>query len=323
MKQLLVRAIVCSCWMGVVVLGSPAYGRTSVEEPLGEKFNVPNLLVNQQARVVFYRLDSDKKPGAISVYIDGAYQSSLQRGAFTELCLAPGKIEVGARMTENGQTVPEAYDLVNTLTLQPGKEVFVHVFEEINGQALMMTEIPEKALPKLVKTREQQHTISRVAKAQVCQDAPRAEPKPESKSKAISPLTSVTLGADALFPFAKSDVDAIAPRGRRILDHLVDRIRSEFGAGKAVNIHITGHADSFGTDQGNLRLSKARAEAIKAYFVSSGLLAQSISTDGRGDNEPVIKTCAKALTAANVACNKPNRRVVVEVNSKQPIKAND
>lgn len=318
MKQLLVRAMVHGCWVGVVLFGSAAYAQQpSVSEPLGEKFKVPNLLVKQQSRVVFYRLATDKQPGAISLYIDGAYQASLQRGAFTELCLPPGKIEVGARMTENGQTVRDGYDVANSLTLGAGKEVFVHVFEEVNGQGLMMAERPEKALPDLVKTRAQQHTISRVAKAQVCQDAPKAAAKP------ASPLTSVTLGADALFPFGKSDVDTIAPKGRRILDHLIDRIKSEFGAGKAVNIHITGHADSFGTDQGNLRLSKARAEAIKAYFVAGGLLPQSISTDGRGDKEPVIKTCAKALTAANVACNKPNRRVVVEVGPKQASKAND
>jgi OOP family OmpA-OmpF porin len=318
MKQLLVRAMVHGCWVGVVLLGSAAYAQQpSVSEPLGEKFKVPHLLVKQQSRVVFYRLATDKKPGAISLYIDGAYQASLQRGAFTELCLPPGKIEVGARMTENGQTVRDGYDVANSLTLDPGKEVFVHVFEEVNGQALMMAERPEKALPDLVKTRAQQHTISRVAKAQVCQDAPKAAAKPASR------LTSVTLGADALFPFGKSDVDTIAPKGRRILDHLIDRIKSEFGAGKAVNIHITGHADSFGTDQGNLRLSKARAEAIKAYFVAGGLLPNSITTDGRGDKDPVIKTCAKALTAANVACNKPNRRVVVEVGPKQASKVND
>jgi OOP family OmpA-OmpF porin len=317
MKQLLVRAIVNGCWVGVVLFGSVAYGQPGVSEPLGEKFKVPNLLIKQQTRVVFYRLATDKQPGAISLYIDGAYQASLQRGAFTELCLPPGKIEVGARMTANGQTVRDGYDLANSLTLDPGKEVFVHVFEEVNGQALMMAERPEKALHDLVKTRAQQHTISRVVKAQVCQDAPKAVAKP------VSPLTSVTLGADALFPFGRSDVDTIAPKGRRISDHLIDRIKSEFGSGKAVNIHITGHADSFGTDQGNMRLSKARAEAIKSYFVAGGLLPQSITIDGRGDKDLVIKTCAKALTAANVTCNKPNRRVVIEVGPKQASKAND
>jgi outer membrane protein OmpA-like peptidoglycan-associated protein len=131
------------------------------------------------------------------------------------------------------------------------------------------------------------------------------------------------LNADALFPFGRSSIDTIAPKGRRILDHLIDRIKSEFGAGKTVAIHITGHADSFGSDQGNLRLSKERAAAIKSYFVAGGLLSDSITTDGRGDKELVVKSCAKALTAANVACNKPNRRVVVDVGRKQATQTND
>ena len=311
MKQLLVRAMVHGCWVGVVLFGSAAYAQQpSVSEPLGEKFKVPNLLVKQQSRVVFYRLATDKQPGAISLYIDGAYQASLQRGAFTELCLPPGKIEVGARMTENGQTVRDGYDVANSLTLGAGKEVFVHVFEEVNGQALMMAERPEKALPDLVKTRAQQHTISRVAKAQVCQDAPKAAAKP------ASPLTSVTLGADALFPFGKSDVDTIAPKGRRILDHLIDRIKSEFGAGTQVEIRIVGHADKFGSEAKNLRISQERAQSVKSYLVKSGLIEKNIFTEGRGDKEPVVTRCGDQFNKVNRACTRPNRRIELEMRTK-------
>jgi OOP family OmpA-OmpF porin len=62
-----------------------------------------------------------------------------------------------------------------------------------------------------------------------------------------------------------------------------------------------------------MRLSKERAAAIKAYFVKGGLSASSIKTDGRGDKGRVITTCGTKLTSENVACNKPNRRVVVTV----------
>lgn len=315
MKNSLQRAASYVCCLGFVVLSLGAHAQ-SITAPLGETFKVPNLLVKHQSRLVFYRLATDKQPGAVSLYIDGAYLASLQRGAYTELCLPPSKIEIGVRMTENGRSVRDAFDVLNTLSLDPGKEVFVQVMEELNGRALMVTVRPEKALPELVKTREQRHTLSRVANAQACQDAPKP-------TKVAAPLSSTTLSADALFPFGKSSIDTIAPKGRRILDHLIDRIKSEFGAGKTVAIHITGHADSFGSDQGNLRLSKERAAAIKSYFVAGGLLSDSITTDGRGDKELVVKSCAKALTAANVACNKPNRRVVVDVGRKQATQTND
>jgi OOP family OmpA-OmpF porin len=266
-----------------------------------------------------YRQATEKNLGAVSVYINGDYQASLQRGAFTELCVPPLKVEVSARMTENGQVVRDDYDVTNSLTLEGGKEVFVRVFEDANGRALMMQMRPEQALPELVKTRAQIHTISRVSQAVPCQDLPKA-----TGVKAPTKVArSITLGADALFPFGKSDVELIPPKGRRILDHLIDRIKSEFGSGKTVTIHITGHADSFGTDAGNLKLSKQRAAAIKTYFVQGGLLADSISADGRGDKDLVVTSCGKALTAANVACNKPNRRVVIEVSQKQVAPANN
>jgi OOP family OmpA-OmpF porin len=277
------------------------------------------LLAKHQTRVVVYRQATEKNPGAVSVYINGDYQASLQRGAFTELCVPPLKVEVSARMTENGQVVRNDYDVTNSLTLEGGKEVFVRVFEDTNGRALMMQMRPEQALPELVKTRAQIHTISRVSQAMPCQDLP----KPTAVKASTKVGRSITLGADALFPFGKSDVELIPPKGRRILDHLIDRIKSEFGSGKTVTIHITGHADSFGSDAGNLKLSKQRAAAIKTYFVHGGLLADSISADGRGDKDLVVTNCGKALTAANVACNKPNRRVVIEVTQKQVAPANN
>jgi OOP family OmpA-OmpF porin len=300
--------------------GAQAQSNADVTAPLGGAFKVPHLLVKQQTRLVFYRLAGEKQPGAVSVYINGDYQASLQRGAFTELCLPPVKVEVSARMTENGQVVRDDPDVSNSLTLEGGKEMFVRVLEDTNGRAVLMQISAEKALPDLVKTRAQQHTVSRVSQAVVCQDLPKSEtPTPALKKAA----RSITLGADALFPFGKSDVESIPPKGRRILDHLVDRIKSEFGAGKTVSIHITGHADRFGTDAGNLKLSKQRAAAIKAYFVQSGLMADGITTDGKGDKEPVITSCGKTLATANVVCNKPNRRVVIEVSQKQVASANN
>lgn len=299
--------------------GANAQPSQDIAVSLGDAFKVPNLLAKHQTRVVLYRQAVEKSAGAVSVYINGDYQASLQRGAYTELCLPPTKVEVSARMTENGQHVRNEYDVTNSLTLEGGKEVFVRVFEDSNGRALMMQMRPEQALPDLVKTRTQIHTISRVSQAMPCQDLP----KPAVAKTATKAARSITLGADALFPFGKSEVELIPPKGRRILDHLIDRIKSEFGSGKAVTIHITGHADSFGTDTGNLKLSKQRAAAIKAYFVQGGLLAESITTDGRGDKDRVITSCGKSLTDVNVACNKPNRRVVIEVSQKQVATANN
>lgn len=287
-----------------------------VAAPLGVSYKVPNLLVKEQSRLVFYRQASDTGVGVTSVYINGVYQASLQRGAFTEVCLLPATIEVGARMVSNGTMTSEAMDVVNSLVLKGGDDLFVRVSEQPNGRAMFVAVRAAQALPELVSLREQQHTLSRVPNAAACQDAPKLVAHSAVKAlpkETTTKVQTITLEADALFAFGKSDVDAIPPKGHRILDHLVDRIKTEFGRGDRVRIQIVGYADSFGSDATNMRLSVERAAAIKAYFVKSGLSANTIKTDGRGDKARVVTTCGTKPTPENVACNKPNRRVAVTV----------
>lgn len=314
MKVLINRKLLSLIIFISFVFGAQAQQVHDVTAPLGTEFKVPNLLVKQQSRIVFYRLATDKSPGAATVYIDGVYQASLQRGAYSQVCLPPSKVEVSARMTENGQTVRDELDVKNTLVLEGGKDVFVQVFEEANGHALMMSVRPDKALPELVKTREQLHTLSRVPKAVACQDADKPAAKPKKPK-------TITLGADALFPIGKSDISTISPRGRKMLDTLVADIKKEFGTDGSARLHIVGHADKYGNPVSNLALSKDRAESIKTYLAEGGIPRRSMTTDGRGDKEPVVTTCGKAPTKENIACNKPNRRVVIEVTVTKPVEA--
>lgn len=307
-KEILVGWLLATCLGGWVYAQQP-----NVADPLGDPFKVPHLLVKQQSRVVLYRLPNDATAAAATLYINGAYQASVQRGAYTEVCLPPSKVEVSARMVRNGQQLRDDFDVVNALQLQGGQDTFVRVSEQANGRALLQIVKPELALPELVKTRAQLHTLSRVPNAAKCQD----EPVSDANKALPVKMRSMTLGADALFGFGKSDVASIPPNGRRILDHLIDRIKTEFGTSDRVRIHISGHADSFGSDEANMRLSKERAAAIKSYFAQGGLPAANMTTDGRADKEPVV-TCGKKLTTANVACNKPNRRVVVTVKVLKP-----
>ncbi len=304
-----------ACWLAFATVTYAQQATPGVTAPLGAGFKVPHLLVKDQSRLVFYRSATPAGAGVASVYINGVYQASLQSGAYTEVCLPPSTVEVGARMVTNGTQSRDEMDVVNSLMLKGGDDLFVRVSEPTAGRAMFVTVRPEQALPELVQLRAQQHTFSRVPNATACQDAPKlAIPPSKAPAKESSmKVQTITLEADALFDFGKSDVGSIPPKGQRILGHLVDRIKSEFGRGDRVRIQIVGFADSFGSDATNMRLSKERAAAIKAYFVQGGLSASSIKTDGRGDNGRVITTCGTKLTPENVACNKPNRRVVVTV----------
>ncbi|MEO8794572.1 MAG: OmpA family protein [Daejeonella sp.] len=53
------------------------------------------------------------------------------------------------------------------------------------------------------------------------------------------------------------------------------------------NILIIGHTDNTGSDAYNERLSNRRAEAVKAYTVSQGISTGRLTTQGRGEAEPI------------------------------------
>lgn len=56
---------------------------------------------------------------------------------------------------------------------------------------------------------------------------------------------------------------------------------------KNFSLKLAGHTDSKGSDAFNLRLSKDRAEAVKAYLVSQGANASRIEAIGYGETQPI------------------------------------
>ena len=52
-------------------------------------------------------------------------------------------------------------------------------------------------------------------------------------------------------------------------------------------LKITGYTDNAGSPSYNLRLSKKRAEAVKAFLVRNGISAERILTEGKGEANPV------------------------------------
>ena len=52
-------------------------------------------------------------------------------------------------------------------------------------------------------------------------------------------------------------------------------------------VEVSGHTDNVGNRLGNMRLSKRRAEAVKAYMVLKGIAADRIKTAGYGPDKPV------------------------------------
>ena len=144
--------------------------------------------------------------------------------------------------------------------------------------------------------------------------APAAAPAPAAaaaKPAAAAPKPAaqkVTLAADALFDFNKADLRA---EGKAKLDKLATDIKGI----KLEVIIAVGHADRFGTDAYNQKLSEKRAEAVKAYLVSKGVEPNRVYTEGKGKKQPVTKAdqCKGPKSKKVVDCLQPDRRVEIEV----------
>jgi OOP family OmpA-OmpF porin len=135
---------------------------------------------------------------------------------------------------------------------------------------------------------------------------PEAKPKPEPKP-VVLPIT-ITVEADALFDFDRSNVRSDA---RAKLDKLVDDLQGV----NYEEILVVGHADRIGTLKYNQRLSERRANAVKNYLVGKGLPADKIKTDARGELEPETtpEQCEGQRKSKLIACLQPDRRAEVTV----------
>ena len=71
---------------------------------------------------------------------------------------------------------------------------------------------------------------------------------------------------------------------------------------KNFSLKLAGHTDNTGSDQLNMRLSKDRAESVKAYLVSQGANASRVEAIGFGEGQPIA-------TNATPEGRQQNRRV--------------
>lgn len=76
---------------------------------------------------------------------------------------------------------------------------------------------------------------------------------------------------------------ALTPSGMAILDQMSEALKRLNG----IKVEVIGHTDNAGSRAGNLSLSQARAEAVKAYVTARGIKGESIAVSGEGPDRPV------------------------------------
>lgn len=80
---------------------------------------------------------------------------------------------------------------------------------------------------------------------------------------------------------------------------LLDEMAAAMGKLRGRKFEVIGHTDAMGARAGNVSLSLARAQAVKAYLVGKGLPADSLATSGMGPDQPVASNATDEGRARN------------------------
>ncbi|NID16512.1 OmpA family protein [Luteibacter yeojuensis] len=131
--------------------------------------------------------------------------------------------------------------------------------------------------------------------------------KPAAAAVAEDMPQRITLAADALFAFDKSE---LTTEGKQAVTDLGAKLRAHMA--QIQGIRVTGYTDRLGSHAYNQPLSERRARAVMDALVTDGVPRTKILAEGLGERDPV-KDCPNGAREELVACLAPNRRVEVRV----------
>jgi outer membrane protein OmpA-like peptidoglycan-associated protein len=100
---------------------------------------------------------------------------------------------------------------------------------------------------------------------------------------------------NVLFEFDKS---RITPEAEKEIKALVEKVKKKHN-NNFEKIRIEGHTDSEGSDWYNMRLSSARAKAVRDVFVKYGIPAEKVENKGYGSMRPLVPNHNKESKAKN------------------------
>jgi len=116
---------------------------------------------------------------------------------------------------------------------------------------------------------------------------------PDTKPESVVPEKgSVLILPEITFTFASAN---LTNRAKLKLDELADALIKDH----SIKLEIRGFTDSIGRASSNIRLSKKRADSVREYLSSKGVLYKQMKTAGYGEANPIASNSTKEGRAKN------------------------
>ncbi len=287
--------------LGAASFESVAQMQPDPSQIFGATYSPVAPVSDRQAQVVYYRTTAvGQQKGAAHVYVDSEFHTGLLPGGYSTFCVVPGSRTLGAYLNDAPSYKGKNVDLYST-NLEGGKTYFLRVQESGNGTPQAVTR--EEAERELVGSRAQVQALSRASEVLMCNNLPKPAVQPAQ-------FKDYALAGDVLFAFGKSGHQDISHRGRIAIRELITQLHREHA--KLDRIEVVGHTDPIGSYSANQALGLKRAQTVRRLLVDGGLPASAVTASSAGSSEPVTDQCYGSKVE-QVACNAPNRRVVVRV----------
>ncbi len=287
---------------------------TQLGKVFGQSYAPVGQVSSQQAQIVYYR-DASAGAGrssAADVYVDGDLQTALLPNGYSIFCVKPGEHTLGAYIDDaplyRGKTTSGS-----RAELKDGMTYFVKVAPRGNNGAPVVVPRNE-AETQLQGMRAQMHVLSRASAVQAC-DYPSVTVGQPAAAAQPALVKNYTLKGDALFAFGKSGSQDMTGKGRAEISRLAEQILAENASLEAVT--VIGHADMIGSEAAAQKLGEQRAMTVRRMLIERGIPTSKIAAESAGNSDAVVSECSGTMQQ-QIACNEPNRRVVVRVNLSHP-----